>query len=634
MQFWIEKESMWPLLPSMKILPASLFLFQALILVAKPDFSQAEKQAAGHGREALAATSPEISVCDLEKYVSLLASPEYEGRGTGAKGERMATAYLAEFYKGLSFLPAGEDGTFFQPYQVAYGKEKDGENTLRFSIPGPIGISREIPAGKDLEPVSFSTSGEVKPAPAIFAGYGIQADGYDSFHGLEPKGKWLLLLRGSPKDRPELKRFSPLAAKAKDAKKLGVVGILYVNAAHPDVSMEVVPANIDVGGGSDIIPAFTISDNLASTLLTGESEGPAFKQLAKEHFEGGMVRSFPLSCQFSAKVSLKTRQLDTRNVLARLQMGDTPSCQAIIIGSHVDHVGFGDKGGSRAKGEDAKKIHPGADDNASGVAAVMEIAQYFAALKEAGKLHLERDILFAGWTGEEMGLHGSKYYTDHTAKGEGKDKTLYPAISSYINLDMVGRLRKQPLLVQATGSSHAWGKLLDGITPGLDTRRVRTPYLPTDSTSFYNAGVPVLSVFTGTHDDYHTPGDTPDKIDYTGLAKIATYAQLIAEATANLGAPPDFAKVDRNPPKVIIGIQMDDTGSDAGVKVLEVVPDSPAAKAGIQNSDIITFLDGKEVKSIDSLQTILRTMKADKEYPLKVSRDGKVEELKVTPKKQ
>ena len=618
------------------LLLALLFAVPSWV-VAKPDFSTAESKARMHGQEALEKSSAAISPCDLERYITLLASPEYEGRGTGGKGERMATAYLAEYFQGLGFSPAGEDDTYFQPFHVADGKEKDGVNKVRFEISGALDISREIEAGEDLEPLSFSKSGKVKNAPAIFAGFGIKAEGYDSFQGLDPKGKWLVLLRGSPNGRPKLKRFSALVVKAAEAKKLGAVGILYVNASHPDVSMEVVPPTVYVGGGSNILPAFTISDKLAATLLTGEPGSEAFTQLAKAHLEDGETRSFPLPFQVSAEVSLKTRQLPARNVLGRLQVGDSPSCEAIIIGGHIDHLGYGDKGGTRAKGEDAKKIHPGADDNASGIAAIMEVAQYFAAQKAAGKLSLGRDIIFAGWSGEEMGLHGSKHYANHpptnTAR-EGEDKTLYPAISSYINLDMVGRLGEKPLLVQATGSSKTWQGLLDSITHDLETRRVRTPYLPTDSTSFYNAGVPVLSLFTGTHDEYHTPADTADKIDYSGLTQVASYVQLLAEATANLDAAPGYVKVDRSPPKVKVGIRMEDAPGHGGVKVLDVLEDSPAQLAGIQTGDIITSLDGEAVQDIQTLRAILRKMNAGEEYPVKVRRGSEDVGLKVTPSKR
>ena len=377
-------------------------------------------------------------------------------------------------------------------------KEVKGRGELlEIGISGPLGIEKKLQAGSDLEPVSFSPSEEVKSAGAVFAGFGIKTKKYDSFQGIDPKGKWLVLLRGSPKDNKELKRFAPLATKAKEAKKLGVVGILFVKASNPDVGPEVVSPVINVGGGNNLLPAFTISDKLAATLLAGSPGSADFKALYESHYEDGEIRSFPLPYTISAKIGLKTRHLNARNILGRLQVGDSPSVETVMIGGHIDHLGYGDKGGTRAKGDDRNKIHPGSDDNASGISAVMELAQYYAGLKKAGKLNLKRDLVFADWSGEEMGLHGSKYYVNEAATGEGDEKVLYPQVSAYLNLDMVGRLGDKPLRVQATGSSSTWETLLDGIQTDLEIQRLANPFLPTDSTSFYNAGVPSLALFTG-----------------------------------------------------------------------------------------------------------------------------------------
>ena len=603
-------------------------------LSAKSDFPEAEAKAAEHGRQALENSSDAISICDLERYLQCLASQEYEGRGTGGRGERMATAYLAEFFKGLGMTPTGEKESFYQYFQVAQGKEKVGENFLEIGVSGPLGIEKKLETGGDLEPVSFSPSEDVKSAGAVFAGFGIKTKKYDSFQGIDPKGKWLVLLRGSPKDNKELKKFAPLATKAKEAKKLGAVGILFVKASNPDVGPEVVPPAINVGGGNNLLPAFTISDKLAATLLVGNSGSPEFKALFKAHYEDGEILSFPLPFSISAKIGLKTRHLNARNVLGRLQVGESPSAEAVMIGGHIDHLGFGDKGGSRAKGEGKDKIHPGADDNASGISAVMELAQYYVGLKKAGKLQLKRDLIFAGWSGEEMGLHGSKYYVKEAATGEGEDKVLYPKVSAYLNLDMVGRLEGKPLSVQATGSSSNWKSILDGISTELKIQRLANPFLPTDSTSFYNAGVPTIALFSGLHDEYHTPADTPEKIDYQGIFNVTHYVRHLTDAVAKLETAPKYAKFERNQPKVKIGIRMEDAGEDKGVKVLEVMADSPAKKAGIQPEDVVESLDSKPVKNMQSLLSILTKCKAGKEYPIVVRRGKESKDLKIVPVKR
>jgi len=613
----------------------SLFYLQTGVrLAGEASFSAAESKAAEQGRQALESSSDAISVCDLERYVKRLASPEYEGRGTGGRGERMATAYLAEFFNGLGLEPAGEKGSYFQSFQVAQGKEKDGENYVHFGISGPLGMERKLEAGQDLEPLSFSPSGEVKSSPAVFTGFGIKTKDYDSFKGIDAKGKWLVLLRGSPKDKKALKRFAPLAAKAKDAKKLGAVGILFVKASNPDVGPEVVTPAINVGGGNNLLPAFTISDKLAATLLAGNPKSSAFQELYKAHYEDGEIRSFPLPYTIQARIGLKTRYLQARNVLARLPAGEKPGAESVMVGGHIDHLGFGDKGGTRAQGEDMTKIHPGADDNASGISALMELAQYYAGQKAAGTLQLQRDLVFAGWSGEEMGLHGSKYYVKKATNGEEENLSLAPHVSAYLNLDMVGRLGDNPLRVQATGSSSTWQTLLDGIQTDLKIQRLANPFLPTDSTSFYNAGVPALALFTGTHDEYHTPADTADKIDFAGLHKVTTYVQHLTHAVANLETAPKYAKFERSRPKVKIGVRMEDAGEEKGVKVLEVMAGSPAQKAGVQPEDVLESLDKKPIKNMESLLTVLAKCKAGKEYPMKVRRGKASKDLKIVPAKR
>ena len=188
-------------------------------------------------------------------------------------------------------------------------------------------------------------------------------------------------------------------------------------------------------------------------------------------------------------------------------------------------------------------MHLGADDNASGIAAIMELAQFYVDQKKKGELNLKRDIIFGAWSGEEMGLFGSKHFINKQ-KEEKKDK-VYPSIAAYFNLDMVGRLEGKPLTVHGTGSSATWSELVDSVSGDLELKKSDNPYLPTDSTPVYNAGVPILALFTGLHDDYHTPRDTIDKIDYTGLEKVSKYLRDLTTATANLESAPDYIKVKR-----------------------------------------------------------------------------------------
>ena len=532
----------------------SCILFLALPAAART-FPEAEQIAQEQGGKALKQSVQGISEKDLHNYVTRLASPQYEGRGTGDKGERMATAYLAAFHEGLGLRGAGENGSYFQTFDFPAGMKLDGENDLTFNGAVPAGFDRTITPGNYYQPLSFSRSGRFA-AELVFAGFGIIAGDYDSFEELEVKDKWVVVLRGNPEARPRLRGSGPLVVKANLAREKGAAGIIFVKGTNKEISAELLPPSQDIGGDT-ILPAITMTDQLAAPLLTGNLELASLKNLFEDYSTARKIKGFKLKARISARIGVVKRRDEGRNVIARLVTGTNPSEEAIIIGAHIDHLGRGNRGGTRARGEEADEIHFGADDNASGVAAMMELAQHFAEQKARGALTLKRDLLFVGWSGEELGLHGSSHYV----KQLETQGSLHPRIAAYLNLDMVGRLKKEGLKVQGTGSSTAWAGVLDRIDEPDQLRILRSasPYLPTDTTPFYNADVPVLSIFTGLHDDYHTPRDTIETLNFAGLQKVTRYVRDMTVALAQLPEAPDYVKVERtrrrNPPRVRLGIQ-------------------------------------------------------------------------------
>ena len=600
------------------------------------DFTAAESNANQHGRFALESTTAEISEDDLKRFVSRLASTEYEGRGTGDRGERMATSFLASFFEGLGLAPAGDEGSFFQSFPFDSGKTLKGANLLEVRLDEPLGLVRQIEPGADYQPLNFSPSGTVDTTAVVFAGFGIGAEDYDSFEGLDLSGRWVVMLRGAPEGNEGLQRFAPLVSKAQQAKERGAAGAIFVRGPNPNVSSELVPPSTNIGARGEILPAITISDRFAAVLLTGQQDPEPFEGLYRGYFSGERVAGFPLPFRVSAQIGLKGSEGRGRNVIARLAAGDEPSPEAIVIGAHIDHIGYGNRGGSRAQGSERDLLHLGADDNASGVSALMELAQHYASLKRDGQLTLKRDLVFAAWSGEEIGLYGSRHFVGQVKGGD--EGEIYPAIAAYINLDMVGRLGDQPLNVQGTGSSSAWPELLDSVASELPTKRSPSPYLPTDSSPFYAAGVPVLALFTGLHDDYHTPADTIDKIDFDGLGEVTRYLQALTATVSNAKTAPPYVEVPRqrrpNAPKVAIGIRTEDAPDGAGVRVVEVMPGSPALRAGIEAGDVLVKLDGKEVANFQSLRQILRKLEADTEYPTRVTRDDMQIQLKIVPEKR
>ena len=597
------------------------------------DFAKAESRAKAHGKSAAATSNAEITKTDLRQYVNRLASTEYEGRGTSDRGGRMATAFLAGFFEKLDLTPAGDKDSYYQYFPFSSGKELTGENVLKIHYPKAAEKTHTQKPGADYQPLSFSSNGKIKATSAVFCGFGIKADGYDSFKGLEVKDRWVIVFRGSPMGNKKLQRFGPLVDKARNAKKLGALGIIFIKGPNPAVGLEVIPPSKNVGASNEIMPAICISDKLAPVLLTDTDDASAFKELFTKYHSSERIVGFPVDCQVSAEIGLQKASEEGRNVIAHLQVGEKPSAEKIIIGAHIDHLGYGKRGSSRANGDRSEQLHPGADDNASGVAAIMEIAQFFAEKKRNGDITLKRDLVFAGWSGEEMGLFGSKHYVAE-AKKSG---SLYPKIAACLNMDMVGRLGNNPLNVMATGSSKDWKGIIDSLGKELKIKMSPNPNLPTDSTSFYSGGVPVIALFTGLHDEYHTPDDTVEKIDFDGLHKITRYLENLTSTVANRDTPPTYLKSARREEqqrtKLVIGVRLENVPGNNGVKILETLPQSPAQKAGIMKGDIIKEIDGRKTNDITGLREALNRLEAGKKYPVGISRNNKQTELQIVPEK-
>lgn len=615
----------------MRLIP--LVLGCLLVLQATAEtFEKAERIANKQGKRALKQSAAGIVEGDLRTYVTRLASAQYEGRGTGDKGERMATAYLATFFRGLGLAPEGPDQSFFQTFDFPAGMRMDGVNQLIFEGRVPEGFKSMIAPGKDYQPLSISASGETK-AEAVFAGFGISTGDYDSFAGIETKGRWIIVLRGVPESRPALRGSGPLIVKANLAKEKGAAGIIFVKGTNEEISTELFPLSQEIGGGP-ILPALCISDRLAAPLLTGKPELTALKKLFRSYSDGKQVKGFSLEGEISTRIGIVKNRDEGRNVIGRLIVGTEPAAEAIMIGAHIDHLGYGNRGGTRAEGEQAKALHLGADDNASGVAVMMELAQHFTSMKAAGSLKMKRDLIFSGWSGEEMGLFGSTAYVEEGTR----ESALYPRIAAYLNLDMVGRLTEEGLNVQGTGSSGDWQAVLDKIEKPDEMKVLRSasPFLPTDSTPLYNAGIPILSIFTGLHDDYHTPRDTIETLNFPGLLAVTGYVREMTEELARLPEAPGYVKVERNrrrnAPRVRLGIQFEPV--EKGIRVTTVQEGSAAAQAGLQVGDILRELDGEAVGNTEELVAVLRKLQPGKDYPLTISRGNDQEKLTIVPQQR
>lgn len=314
------------------------------------------------------------------------------------------------------------------------------------------------------------------------------------------------------------------------------------------------------------------------------------------------------------------------NVIAKLEVNPNAK-QAILISAHVDHLGRGN----------INQIHPGADDNSSGVAVMLEIANKLSNLKKQGYLTGDKDIIIAAWTGEELGALGSTNYVNQQVKLSSNNQ-LNDKITAVINLDMVGHLQDK-LIIQGVGSSQNWDNILKTVPLQKDIQLVTSqdPYLATDSTPFYLKGVPTINMFTGAHANYHTPKDTPETLNYSGMQIISDYVLNTILALESAKALP-YQQVsqtniaNQQKFKVYLGTIPDYSYESNGVKLAGVVKDSPAFLAKLAQGDIIIKLANKEVKNIQEYMQILNSLEKNTNTQVLVKRDNNFLKLKICPR--
>lgn len=620
------------------------------------------------GKQAATATRFDFQAADIGRHVDYLCRPELGGRLTGTEGEKRATAYVAAYLESLGLEPAGTDGGWYEPFPFTAGVALGKGNSLAYG-------DRKLELEKDWRPLVFSKSGEIPASEVVFAGYGIvapaendQAD-YDSYVHLDVEGKWVMVFRQmptnvTPERRQHLARYSSLRYKAMAARDRGAVGLIVVSGPASGVRNQLVPLQMDGALSGSSIGVVSITDAVATGLMKDTKED--LKEIQESLDKGDMMMGIAIpKIKLAATIEVEQIKKEGRNVMGWLRASDQPSPHVVLVGAHIDHLGAGDNGNSLAKDEERGGIHRGADDNASGVAAMLEMAQYLAGLKKEGKLVLQHDILFAAWSGEELGLIGSSYFTDefftlyphlkasqkehvtdeesanpHAANPHAPVGGIYPAMAAALNLDMVGRMRDN-LVLQGIGSSPLWPQEIErrNALVGLPVTLQSDSFLPTDASSFFIKGVPILSAFTGSHSEYHTPRDTPELLNYEGAANIAKLMALIARSLATTEAIPEYQsqQAPENQGKrasltAYLGTVPDYAQGDIkGVLLSGVAGTGPAAKAGVKSGDVIIELAGKKVENIYDYTYAIEALRVGQETEIVVKRGAEELRLKVTP---
>ena len=613
------------------------------------------------------------SVDRLRNTIMYLASDALEGRRTGTQGANDAAHYIAAEFNMLGLRPGmggggrtrGENrARYLQPFPYV-SKVELGKNNLLFVNPGRADDMMQFKVGEDWMPLGFSSNASLKAAEVTFVGYGISSAGlkYDDYSISNAKGRVAIAFAGTPDgDNPhgQFVQAGQTRFKAAAARAVGAQALLIVSQDEKLSNDALSRLSYDNAGEAGI-PIIVISRKLAARLLPlgdlAEYEGYADIRKIKDSPDGGapstgpgmprplQLRTHVPSLKLDLSVDVARRESPSFNVVGILP-GSDPKLknEAIVIGAHYDHLGLGGEGSlAPREGE----IHHGADDNASGTAAVLELARM---LTQGPKPH--RTIVFIAFSGEEEGLIGSNYYVNHPVVPLANTVAM-------INMDMIGRLKDQKLSIGGVGTAQEWKdeikRTQDSFTapqtiPASAGNHSGTSsaspfaltlnedgYGPSDHSSFYSKQIPVLFFWTGTHNDYHKPSDTAEKINYQGEARIVSFVASVVR---------DIDKSDKRPTytvaksesqgrstgfRVYLGTIPNYADSNDGLLLDGVRDDSPAAKAGIKAGDKIVKLAGRDVKNVYDYTYALGEMKAGQEYEVELMRAGQRITLKIRP---
>jgi aminopeptidase YwaD len=558
-----------------------------------------------------------IAVDRVRAHVMFLADDTQEGRAPGTEADARVQAYIEGVMLEAGLEPAFGD-SFRQAFEVTDGVRIKEGGDLRLDVSGLAVPGQIVPFAKDT-----SRSGPVV-SRLVFVGHGIPqgAPHTGDYDGLEKKvaGNIVVALHGGPDD-PHLSAAS-LRPQSKliAARDHGAAGFILWD---PDATVPV-PNH---GTVNDLgLPAVAVGSQGTPALLeafvgkkrAAAAAGARFDAAALKLRSGSMT-----SKRATLQSDIEPVTLQTGNVAGRIR-GSAEAAKTVVIGAHMDHLGMG-TAHSLAPGQEA--VHNGADDNASGVAVMLEVCDSIAKVPENHRAH---DVVCVAFGAEEMGLLGSKHYVETLAPEAIAD------IVAMVNFDMVGRLREEGLVVAGAGTSSLWPELVEATRGELTVRTTEDGYGPSDHGSFYEQKIPVLHFFTGPHEDYHKPSDDIDKINFEGAAAIGTMAYSIVRTVLADSLEPDYKQTEARQPRgggfrVSLGTIPDYAAKVDGVRLSGVRNGGPAQTAGLRQGDVIQWLGDREVHNLDDYMAAFATMKPGEPVRVVADREGEQVEVELVP---
>ena len=564
---------------------------------------------------ALPRPDPKLSAA-FHDAIYALAADSMEGRAIGTPGIARAAGWIEGRLRSMKLEPAF-GASYRQHFPIKVGVTRKEGNRL------------EGVADEDWTPLGFSSNGEFSGELA-FVGYGIDAPaiGYREFEGVDLKGKVALMLRYEPQEKDDASpfdgkrpsRWSALRYKVLQARERGAVAVIFVTGPIQDEKMEKIPALKNDGPESPAgIPVAQVRPSVAARWLASSGIDLAAFQRDVDRDLAPRSRD-KTGVTIQGTIALDNAYVDAENIGAVLPGKGRLGSEVVVLGAHYDHLGWG---GERSMRPNDHAIHNGADDNASGVTGALLAIQDLRQRLKSSRNH--REVVVLLFSGEEVGLAGSAYFVSNPP---------FPLtrVSAMVNLDMVGRLRDNTLVALGLESAPEWRDLLKGaaVDTKLDVAARGDGYGPSDQTSFYAKGIPVIHLFTGTHDAYHTPDDKPATVNAEGGALVTRFTETLVDELARREKPPVYARSTTAPAMsgdsrgygAYLGTVPDFRAMDAtdgGVLLSDVRSGGPAERAGIRGGDRIVSIAGTQIQNL-----------YDMSYALQDNRPGQTVEVTVT----
>ena len=569
--------------------------------------------------------SAEIMSFEILAHIKYLASDNLNGRLPGTPGSKLAIDYISKHWEAQGVEPAGTKG-YKQPFSFINSVSLGKRNMLRIR-----NSRKQYIVQKDFIPLGSSGNGSINE-DVVFIGYGLDINdslSWRDYADIDVRGKWVLLLLDGPDgDSPHSPygRHKTLYNKIIVARDHGAGGILFMNRFQTEDENNLRTLQYRQSSSTVGLPVIQITHSLADEMLI--KHGQSIAELRSKLDEQLTPLSFTVDCKVSANVNLKFGKEIATNMIGFIE-GNDPVLkdEYIIVGAHFDHLGLGGRR-SGSLNPDTLIIHNGADDNASGTAGILELSYKFMSNRHL----LKRSVLVICFDAEEKGLLGSKYYVKNPARNISNAAMM-------VNMDMVGRLNDSPVVLGGVGSSGNFVNIIEDAsnshTLEIETNMGGMDFGRSDHASFYRENIPVLFFFTGAHEDYHKPTDDWDKIDYKGEKKILDFIYDLIIDVSQLEKKPAFAEIETNTGnnqnpvfKVTFGIIPAYGSQKVGLEIDGLSKkDGPAAKAGMKKGDIITAINGKDVRNIYDYMARLTDLKPGQRVKVKINREDGEKEL-------